>query len=259
MQTQSDVQLAVSMPEFDGPFDLLLSLIRKNEYPIDNLPIAEITRQFLAYIREAENLEMNLGGEFMETGSWLVLLKSRSMLPREAAGAAQDELRQAVEKYEVDREEVDKTKQLLGGLRSKRERVPVAGAPTARRVSEVDEAVKPTAAEVVRRIETAMANARAAAAFRITETASLTVQEQRDWILLQIASIPPGTVVSTAPWFEAQQDVGSRASLFLALLEFVKTGEILVRQRCEFGTIYMKRMEKNDRREPEEEGRAIAV
>jgi hypothetical protein len=46
MQLDTNVQLAVTLPHFDGPFDLLLNLIRKNEYPMENLPIAAITGQF---------------------------------------------------------------------------------------------------------------------------------------------------------------------------------------------------------------------
>src|ERR1700689_3546 len=89
MQLVETGQLAVTLPHFDGPFDLLLDLIRKNEYPMENLPIAAITGQFLAFVQEAQSLDVDLGGEFSETASWLVLLKSRSMLPHEASVEAQ--------------------------------------------------------------------------------------------------------------------------------------------------------------------------
>jgi hypothetical protein len=46
VQLDTNVQLAVTLPHFDGPFDLLLNLIRKNEYPMEKLPIPAITGQF---------------------------------------------------------------------------------------------------------------------------------------------------------------------------------------------------------------------
>jgi len=73
--------LSLSLGSFDGPFDLLLSLIRRNQYAIDALPVLEITGQFLAYVRAVQEMDAELAGEFVEVASWLVLLKSRSLLP----------------------------------------------------------------------------------------------------------------------------------------------------------------------------------
>jgi hypothetical protein len=84
MAEESSSRLTISLPRYDGPFDVLISLIRRNEWSIDDLPVLEITRQFLAHIKAAEDMDAELGGEFVETASWLVLLKSRSMLPSEA-------------------------------------------------------------------------------------------------------------------------------------------------------------------------------
>ncbi len=240
MQTESTLQLAVSFPQFDGPLDLLLSLIRRNEYPIDNLPIVAITSEFLAYVREAESLDMDLGAEFMETASWLVLLKSRSLLPRDASTEAQQELREAVQKYQLDQEELEKPKKLLSGLRSSRPRVPAAGAPPGRRVEEIDEEPPPTAADVVRKVRSAIASARAAASFSIGEAQAATVAEQREWILAQTAQFPAGTTLSTDIWFAVQTSISARASLFLALLELARTRHILIHQARPYAVILVK-------------------
>src|ERR1035438_5226077 len=84
MAEDSSGRLTISLARYDGPFDVLISLIRRNEWSIDDLPVLEITRQFLAHIQAADDMDAELGGEFVETASWLVLLKSRSMLPGEA-------------------------------------------------------------------------------------------------------------------------------------------------------------------------------
>jgi segregation and condensation protein A len=259
MQLEETVQLAVTLPYFDGPFDLLLDLIRKNEYPMENLPIATITRQFLAYVQEAQSLDMDLGGEFIETGSWLVLLKSRSMLPREASVEAQQELREAVRKYELDRETLAQTKEKLGGLRSKRQRVPAAGAASARRVEESDEEPEPTASEVVRRIRSAIATRRAAASFNMGEALAATVEEQREWVLNHTGQFPIGTAFSTDPWFESQTTIAGRASLLLAMLELGRTGEVLLHQRREFSPVLLKRRKKKQQGREQETVHALAV
>jgi segregation and condensation protein A len=240
VQTESNLQLAVSFLQFDGPLDLLLSLIRRNEYPIDNLPIVAITGEFLAYVREAESLDMDLGAEFMETASWLVLLKSRSLLPRDAPTEAQQELREAVQKYQLDQEELEKTKKLLSGLRSNRPRVPAAGAASGRRVEEIDEEPPPTAADVVRKVRSAIASARAAASFSIGEAQAATVAEQREWIFEQTARFPAGTALSTDIWFAVQTSTAARASLFLALLELARSGHILIYQARPYAVLLVK-------------------
>jgi hypothetical protein len=99
MAEESSSRLTISLARYDGPFDVLISLIRRNEWSIDDLPVLEITRQFLAHIQAAEDEDMDpeLGGEFVETASWLVLLKSRSMLPSERnEPLPKDELRQPI-------------------------------------------------------------------------------------------------------------------------------------------------------------------
>ena len=98
MAEEKSTHLTIALPRFDGPFDLLLALIRRNQWSIDDLPVVAITGQFLAYIRDAGDLDPELAGEFVETASWLVLLKSRSLLPPEdaQAPAPQEELRRAV-------------------------------------------------------------------------------------------------------------------------------------------------------------------
>ncbi len=76
------VAIARDLGPFDGPLELLLALVRRNQYPLDALPIAEITRQYLTYIKDAREADVEVGGDFLETASWLVLLKSRALLPQ---------------------------------------------------------------------------------------------------------------------------------------------------------------------------------
>ena len=62
MAEENSAQLGISLPRYDGPFDLLLTLIRRHEYPINALPILEITSQFLAYVKNAWDLMPSWAG-----------------------------------------------------------------------------------------------------------------------------------------------------------------------------------------------------
>ena len=71
------------LDSFDGPLDLLLHLISKNKVSIYDIPIAEILEQYMAVLREAETMDMDVAGDFIAMAAQLVYIKSRMLLPRE--------------------------------------------------------------------------------------------------------------------------------------------------------------------------------
>ena len=71
---------------YDGPLDLLLDLIRKQDIDIYDIPIAKITAQFLAYVNQLKASDMDVAGEFIYTASLLIHIKSKMLLPREPSG-----------------------------------------------------------------------------------------------------------------------------------------------------------------------------
>jgi len=74
----------IALESFEGPLDLLLHLIQKNEVDIRDIPIAEITAQYLGYIEIMRDLDLEIASEFLVMASHLVYIKSRSLLPVEA-------------------------------------------------------------------------------------------------------------------------------------------------------------------------------
>jgi segregation and condensation protein A len=85
----------VKLESFEGPLDLLLHLIRKNEVNVYDIPIALITEQYLAYIELMQELNLDVAGEFLVMASTLIHIKSRMLLPRpdpsqDDAGAEED-------------------------------------------------------------------------------------------------------------------------------------------------------------------------
>jgi segregation and condensation protein A len=97
---QSPFSVIVSQV-YDGPLDLLLDLIRKQDIDIYDIPIAKITAQFLAYVDQLKSSDMDVAGEFIYTAALLIHIKSKMLLPRAPAGpddAAEDPRRELVER-----------------------------------------------------------------------------------------------------------------------------------------------------------------
>ena len=74
--------LTYRLEAFEGPLDLLLTLIQKNKVEISDIPISLICDQYMAYITEAERLDMDLASEFIVMASELMLIKSKMLLPK---------------------------------------------------------------------------------------------------------------------------------------------------------------------------------
>ncbi len=71
------------LDQFEGPLDLLLTLIHKNKVNIEDIPIALICDQYMQYITEAQNMDLEIASEFIVMASDLMLIKSKMLLPRE--------------------------------------------------------------------------------------------------------------------------------------------------------------------------------
>jgi segregation and condensation protein A len=86
----------VELDVFRGPLDLLLYLVRKHEVEITEIPIAQVTEQYLSYLNVIEQLDVDAAGEFLVMASTLIEIKSRMVLPRQAEAGEEpiDEPRQ---------------------------------------------------------------------------------------------------------------------------------------------------------------------
>lgn len=75
--------MRVVLPTYDGPLDLLLDLIKKNEMDICDIQVAVITQQYLDYLAEMKQLDLEIAGEFLVMAATLVYIKSKMLLPDE--------------------------------------------------------------------------------------------------------------------------------------------------------------------------------
>ena len=95
------MELSVKLQVFEGPLDLLLHLIDKNKVNIYDIPIVEITSQYMEYIAEMKRQDLNVLSEFLVMAATLIDIKSKMLLPRDP---------------EVEEEEVDPRAELVHQL-----------------------------------------------------------------------------------------------------------------------------------------------
>ncbi|OGP91020.1 MAG: hypothetical protein A2031_10190 [Deltaproteobacteria bacterium RBG_19FT_COMBO_43_11] len=81
MNEEQTTDYAIKLDIFEGPLDLLLYLIKKNEIDIYNIPVALITEQYLQYLKMIKSLNLDLAGEYLVMASTLIHIKSRMLLP----------------------------------------------------------------------------------------------------------------------------------------------------------------------------------
>ena len=78
----AEADYRIKLPVFEGPLDLLLFLIRKNELDIYDIPISTVTKQYLDVIYAMKELQIEVAGEFFVMAATLMEIKSRMLLPK---------------------------------------------------------------------------------------------------------------------------------------------------------------------------------
>jgi segregation and condensation protein A len=90
-QKESDSPFAVAVTNvYEGPLDLLLDLIRKQDIDIYDIPIARITEQYLGYVEKMRELDVNVAADFIYMAAVLIHIKSKMLLPRDPAAKAEE-------------------------------------------------------------------------------------------------------------------------------------------------------------------------
>jgi segregation and condensation protein A len=82
----------INLPVYEGPLDLLLDLIRRQEMDIHNIPIAKVTEQYLDYLHRLEKLDIDVSGDFIYMAATLIHIKSRMLLPADPLAGPEEQL-----------------------------------------------------------------------------------------------------------------------------------------------------------------------
>src|SRR6201987_2892408 len=105
----------INLPAYEGPLDLLLDLIRKQEMDIHNIPIAKITEQYPDYLHQPENFDIDVSAAFIYMAATLIHIKSKMLLPADplAGPAAQEDPRGELVHRLLEHEKFKNAAQLL--------------------------------------------------------------------------------------------------------------------------------------------------
>ncbi len=242
-QAQHEFPFSVTVGKvYDGPMDLLLDLIRKQDIDIYDIPIARITEQFLGYVEHLRATDVDVAGEFIYVASLLIHIKSRMLLPRMAAGpddaAGEDPRRELVERL-LEHERFKNAAQMLQqkqmleaatwtnpGMRDFREEV------TAEREIAAD------TVDLVRVFRDVLDRLKQRPVLSIEED-SVTVRQMIEFLgrRLSLEDKP----VSLRRLLAQTRSERALIATFLALLELVRLQAVLLLQKRTFGDILIKR------------------
>ena len=226
---------------YDGPLDLLLDLIRKQDIDIYDIPIAKITAQFLAYVDKLKATDMDVAGDFIYTASLLIHIKSKMLLPRMPAGpddTAEDPRRELVERL-LEHERFKNAAQML-----QQKQMLEAATWTNPGVREFkdDVAAEPEIAadtvDLVRIFRDILDRARKRPTFNV-EDDSVTVSQMIQFLTRRLSMEDKPLALRRL----LSHTKSSRAlvAMFLALLELVRLQAILLRQDRAFSEIFIKK------------------
>jgi segregation and condensation protein A len=231
--------ITIRLDCFEGPLDLLLHLIRREEIDIWNIPIARITEQYLEYLEWMRDLNINVAGEWLVMAATLIYIKSRMLLPPDpAAETAEEEREDPRTELVYQLLEHQKFKAAAQMLHTREEiESSVWSSPPPEILEEGKEAVAVTLFdllkafhEVVRRFEDRNRMQVAAEEVSIEQA-----MEEIRLLLLVHESL------SFSTFFESASSRRHLIATFLALLELVRLREIWVRQQKTFGEIRIGR------------------
>ena len=226
---------------YDGPLDLLLDLIRRQDIDIYDIPIAKITAQFLAYVNQLKASDVDVAGEFIYTASLLIHIKSKMLLPRAGSGpeeAAEDPRRELVERL-LEHERFKNAAQML----QQKQMLEAATwcNPGIREFKDDAEAEPELAADtvdLVRIFRDILERARNRPVLDVEED-SVTVGQMIRFLGRRLAM--EDKPVSLSRLLSQTRSEKALIATFLALLELVRLQAILLRQDREFSDIFIKK------------------
>lgn len=245
----TEQSMTINLPNFAGPLDLLLHLIKSQELDIYDIPIAKITKQYLDYLDQMQQLNLQLAGEYFVMASTLLRIKSQYLLPK-------NDFAQEEEDYEDPREELVEQlvqysvfKKISAYLKVRSEEVPVlvAKEPSAAEKGQV----QPLPYGQISASDLANSFALAMQRFKNRHPqeakVSLTgrpIQELLSFLKEKLDQ------QGHASFFEISENMPSLADfvgLFMAMLELIKDKYLKVTQVRAFGDLEMEKIISDDK------------
>jgi segregation and condensation protein A len=225
---------------YDGPLDLLLDLIRKQDIDIYDIPIAKITAQYLSYVENMKQFDVDVAAEFIYTASLLIHIKSKMLLPRDpdATGELDDPRMELVNRL-LEHERFRTAAQML--LQKQQIEEAVWTNPALKEFRDAEGAEPEMAADVVdlvRTFQQILNRARNKPAFDVEED-NVTVSQMIEYVRRRLSLEEKPIRLK-----HLLRSLRSRTALvcaFLAILELIRLQAVLARQDNVFGEIVLKK------------------
>ena len=232
---------------YDGPFDLLLDLIRKQNLDIYDIPMGRITAQFLEYCHHLKNTDVDAAGEFVYTASLLIHIKSRMLLPREPSDLlgtdAEDPRRELVERL-LEHERFKAAAQML----AQKQQVEDAtwsnpGIREFKQDAGADAEIAADTVDLVRVFTDVLERLRSRPVLNVDEE-SVTVAQMIDYVKRRL--LMEDRPVSLRRLLHNTHTERALICMFLAMLELVRLQAVLLHQPMLMGDILIKKAEGFD-------------
>src|SRR6266851_4330480 len=239
---ESDSPFAVSVSDvYEGPLDLLLDLIRKQDIDIYDIPIAKITAQYLAYVEKLRELDVNVAADFIYMAAVLIHIKSKMLLPRDpfASAESEEDPRNELVNRLLEHEKFKSAAQML--FQKQQIENAVWSNPAIKEFMDAEGTDPEMAADVIDLVKTfqqILDRARSRPILQIDEE-GVTVGQMIDYLRRRL-------MLEDRPVRLKQllRNVNSRQTLvcmFLALLEMVRLQAIQLRQDRLFGEVLLRK------------------
>jgi len=226
---------------YDGPMDLLLDLIRKQDIDIYDIPIAKITKQFLGYVEKLKATDVDVAGEFIYMASLLIHIKSKMLLPRSPSGpedAVEDPRRELVERL-LEHERFKNAAQML----QQKQMLEAAswtnpGMKEFKGDVETEPEIAADTGDLARIFSSILERARSRPVLNVQED-SVTVGQMIQFLGRRL--VLEDRPVSLHRLLGNTRSQRALVAMFLALLELVRLQAILLNQDRNFSEIFIKK------------------
>ena len=231
---------SIRLPIFQGPLDLLLFLIKKNEIDIYDIPIESVTRQYLEILNSMEKVDLELTGEFFVMAATLMLIKSRLLLPKQLQPEFEEEKEEEDPRWElvqqlIEYKRLKEQAEELGILISQSNDLiqrNVQENPTPKENRRLKDTDRMEIWNIFNKVLQRLAEKIVVGEIHEEQ---ISVAEQMSFILKTIATQPQ--FLFTNLFREKQISINKLIATFLALLELTRLNKLHLEQAENFGDI----------------------
>src|SRR5215475_2249403 len=238
----NDFPFAVAVGDvYEGPLDLLLDLIRKQDIDIYDIPIARITAQYLTYVERMRELDVNVAAEFIYMAAVLIHIKSKMLLPRDplAPADAQEDPRSELVNRLLEHEKFTSAAQML--LQKQQIEDAIWSNPALKEFKDAEGTEPELAADVIDLVKTfqqILDRARSRPILEVDEE-TVTVGQMIDYLRRRLSlEDRPVRLKQMLRHIESRQAL---VCMFLAMLELVRLQAVQLRQDRMFGEILIRK------------------